>query len=1784
MPDTFTFEDALKSPQSPDSFSFEDALGDKISTLASDSSFNPIQHAIDNPNDFDTAYQVFKAKRTQPITSQDAVKFGKAIPAAVKGLAGGIGTALGDASVVAQSELPKLARSYNVQEQPDGTFTEPTINLDQDAGTKRAYAEGLGILQNAGVSLGEDAMKVGDKIIHPIRYATQTQDDQTSHPIYEKMPDVDPDSAVDLVSGLAAMSGYVPHRKQIGTTPAQPAPKAIDSGEDEASDREYFRNLVAMEAEKQATAKGQTLETLGGAIQAGEDPEKLKQEGAVTINPEDVSNAAGAINPELFIPLGAPGEVTNAVAGNILKYGGKALEVPADAVIAGVKKLPLAGKIAAGGATALGAYEAGKYLYNHPDQAAIGGGLLAAGGVGKLAGKLANEAGEQLLNPKFIAPESAAAIKEAANGGGFLNPQMNLASAKQAVRSGLQGAATGAVSMAPLNALTSDNASEFAEKEGGAAGIGILGGFVRNSEDGSYLRMKNQLNNILTQEGAQKQFGVGYDDAHASGVQNLDPASQDVVNKYRAFFGRLRTQDGTPYQIYAIKGDDYKQALSNNGVEGVGENSNGFVSPDGSQVFLNTDAMNADAGNTAGHEGAHIVEELSKRIAPELTQGLTRELHTNLYDQKGNPTEDFQNFLDTYNKSLGADVLATNDPQSRQKAESEFLAETGRKILSGGNIEQFGLPKTLTQKVRDAASQFLQENLGIQPENGQLGFGGQEIASITRGMSDLLFRAGKESIGNPATEEGANFRLQQLDSQISEPLPPNATPEQISARNDLIKERQGLVRNMSQAKMFERQPEPNLERPQTPGAPVQPDLSQQPEQPESTQVTHGVTPEMRQDFIERYTNQLQPVGKKRGTVRSTKEKMQEGTGIIDSYIEALHDEGRQEHPDTLFGNAIRFADSGEIPRTAGYSGEQPISPTDTGIGPIVPGTDTAGVAPTQKAEVAATEEAPKPQETGAVDLSKPVETGEKPISGPTLEPKPLSEDQVTKIAVDSTKGYQPGRKGQETVRKELAKITRDAVMEAHSKALPSDTDLVTMRTNRDGTKSISGTRFDFDDPAHQRILQQAGLTRAQIDQIRQIQESDGPLNVVYDSAKRLDSDQTNLSRQEAQAESTPDQRAIGRGESELANKSLVRPYFQVTNTGNIIVKGWSVDKMIGNAIKTIDMMNRVGGAPWESVNDPEFTQDFNAYVDNQRHGYTGQGDRKLTGTEAIPVQVDPNYRPIDIGKEKADFFNFIQGNEGAKSRTDRGQEFRDFASLNQNQPIAGEVNPLRKAMNELGLVSKGKAEGSRQVIEPTPEEIRADLIHEVSSDQGEAFRSQDQYMGDKADLSRTGVPRSDLVAAGFMPNEANPGEEVADKTKTPEFKKWFGASRVLDESGRPRVMYHGSPHGEFNKFSARKRGTGADNGGVGDYGNGFYFTPNMEDAIGYSKGANGDSPNAKVYSVYLRMEKPFDMKMLSDFDHYHNELVSKYGLFNIPDSEYNALYSKLGASEDDINFMREIQGDMGDDYWGDYDMAKVLKKKGFDGIINPTGDEYVVFNPTQIKSTENNGQFSRRNSDIRFMPNDVSAPDLSAADRQKAFKADMMAQRGFFQQKMKEGGYSELTDVPSETLAQWSREWRDAHPRVDQNGRVLFMPSDSRNQEDYRMAHRPMMDEGGASRLHDLSKSFGADIYTKNALQFFGSGDPREKNVLRILNSIRGKPDADVTIYRGIPKGVDGDISPGDWVTLDKSVAKDYGDQVLSKTVKAKDVTSWADSLLEFGYYPETRSSTPDLSEGSNSR
>lgn len=88
----------------------------------------------------------------------------------------------------------------------------------------------------------------------------------------------------------------------------------------------------------------------------------------------------------------------------------------------------------------------------------------------------------------------------------------------------------------------------------------------------------------------------------------------------------------------------------------------------------------------------------------------------------------------------------------------------------------------------------------------------------------------------------------------------------------------------------------------------------------------------------------------------------------------------------------------------------------------------------------------------------------------------------------------------------------------------------------------------------------------------------------------------------------------------------------------------------------------------------------------------------------------------------------------------------------------------------------------------------------------------------------------------------------------PEFKAWFGNSKVVDENGRPKTYWHGSLW-NFDRFKQHN----------GDYN----FSPDERFAYNYAESKafeQGIDNDVTVYPVYIKAEKPFDSNNAEDID------------------------------------------------------------------------------------------------------------------------------------------------------------------------------------------------------------------------------------------------------------------------------------------------------------------------------
>lgn len=127
---------------------------------------------------------------------------------------------------------------------------------------------------------------------------------------------------------------------------------------------------------------------------------------------------------------------------------------------------------------------------------------------------------------------------------------------------------------------------------------------------------------------------------------------------------------------------------------------------------------------------------------------------------------------------------------------------------------------------------------------------------------------------------------------------------------------------------------------------------------------------------------------------------------------------------------------------------------------------------------------------------------------------------------------------------------------------------------------------------------------------------------------------------------------------------------------------------------------------------------------------------------------------------------------------------------------------------------------------------------------------------------------------------------------------------------------------------------------------------------------------------------------------------------------------------------------------------------------------------------------------------------------------------------------------------------------------------------EYKGSHTAPNAKTYGATLDDLTKIMPADVYGSQGKQLYGIGDPLIDSQWRIAAlKAKGKPDAEIEVYRAVPKGVK-EINSGDWVTTSPAYAKWHGENVLDgeyeiikQKVKAKTLSTEG-YPYEFGYNP----------------
>lgn len=242
--------------------------------------------------------------------------------------------------------------------------------------------------------------------------------------------------------------------------------------------------------------------------------------------------------------------------------------------------------------------------------------------------------------------------------------------------------------------------------------------------------------------------------------------------------------------------------------------------------------------------------------------------------------------------------------------------------------------------------------------------------------------------------------------------------------------------------------------------------------------------------------------------------------------------------------------------------------------------------------------------------------------------------------------------------------------------------------------------------------------------------------------------------------------------------------------------------------------------------------------------------------------------------------------------------------------------------------------------------------------------------------ARTGRSVDDLEAQFGLPEIRQGGmipEGAMMQPGSPAFKRWFGDSKVVDESGEPLIVYHGTNQ-PIEKFDIKRGGaaTGENAGAT----KAFFFTSSKPEADQYARHAgrrvvsNVEAFEAKRDTLKAEVDRlERAAKKTGDWDAYERAAQEW------EDLEIRATQEDETVGANIVEAYLSLKNPMvvdlkGGRYTDATDLDVLIDKAkaaGNDGIIvrnvedSPemgiVSDQFVAFEPTQIKSTANRGTF-----------------------------------------------------------------------------------------------------------------------------------------------------------------------------------------------------------------------------------
>lgn len=370
------------------------------------------------------------------------------------------------------------------------------------------------------------------------------------------------------------------------------------------------------------------------------------------------------------------------------------------------------------------------------------------------------------------------------------------------------------------------------------------------------------------------------------------------------------------------------------------------------------------------------------------------------------------------------------------------------------------------------------------------------------------------------------------------------------------------------------------------------------------------------------------------------------------------------------------------------------------------------------------------------------------------------------------------------------------------------------------------------------------------------------------------------------------------------------------------------------------------------------------------------------------LMVSKDYTPSRIFSEESGAVEkgaMLTGSAGANLTTMFADVEMLISGKGINRLIAANRNYLDEHQRNIDRYTKeiGKPFPKAQELERTREQV-ADLQAKMevelakieaeeaaeniaAVDVSSAIQADDATDVATEEPSFRQLPVTISINGVEKPTINSEGKQIASSEEgIRNFYNWFRESKVVDEQGRPLVVYHGGAS-NVTKFDTQKAGTIK----YSDWGKGIYFTPSEMYADMYRAdyAKSTDDIANRLYDEYVKEAKKLGTTPMD------KSIDLGYG-----SEKYRYLSEYEQRWRDRLNEVKNTRGEVYPVY---LNMSKPLRYRyegitdpflseqsinnGNDGIIVTPMTEYIVFSPSQIKSaTGNSGEFSTDTDDIRF--------------------------------------------------------------------------------------------------------------------------------------------------------------------------------------------------------------------------